>query len=236
MARVGIIHGGITMAIEAEVLHEFKPFLDVADQVAASSVSYKKFLLQSSSHLAVLECHYWPRHCFRAEQELCVRGNRVVWLEGLNPRVRTVKKVYSVETDILQAFWCQFSRACWSRWRRPREKEDWQWRWWREGEGKWRSADLCSCERAELFHSLCTHWSNLLRTLLLRKLKCHLFHVDCASLCTGSPHVANQWWPARWEAGLGRLGVWWSGNSLHSIAPGGRFLSSHMQKACCKYC
>ena len=43
-----------------------------------------------------------------AAQELCVRGNRVVWLEGLNPGVRAVKKVYSVETDILQAFWCRF--------------------------------------------------------------------------------------------------------------------------------
>lgn len=43
-----------------------------------------------------------------AAQELCVRGNRVVWLEGLSPGVRTVKKVYSVETDILQAFWCRF--------------------------------------------------------------------------------------------------------------------------------
>ena len=43
-----------------------------------------------------------------AAQELCVLGNRVVWLEGLNPGVRTVKKVCSVETDILQAFWCQF--------------------------------------------------------------------------------------------------------------------------------
>ena len=43
-----------------------------------------------------------------AGHELCVHGNRVVWLEGLNPRVRTVKKVYSVESEILQAFWCQF--------------------------------------------------------------------------------------------------------------------------------
>ena len=32
----------------------------------------------------------------------------MVWLEGLNPAVRTVKKVYSVETEILQAFWCRF--------------------------------------------------------------------------------------------------------------------------------
>ena len=43
-----------------------------------------------------------------AVSELCVQGNRVVWLEGLNPQVRTVKKVYSVETEVLQAFWCQF--------------------------------------------------------------------------------------------------------------------------------
>lgn len=32
----------------------------------------------------------------------------MVWLEGLNPGVRAVKKVYSVETDIIQAFWCRF--------------------------------------------------------------------------------------------------------------------------------
>ena len=40
--------------------------------------------------------------------ELCVSGSRVVWYEGLHPHNRTVRKVYSVESKILQAFWCQF--------------------------------------------------------------------------------------------------------------------------------
>ena len=40
--------------------------------------------------------------------ELCVSGSRVVWYEGLHPHNRTVRKVYSVESEILQAFWCQF--------------------------------------------------------------------------------------------------------------------------------
>ena len=55
--------------------------------------------------------HYWSVSADTATgagSELCVQGNRVVWLEGLNPQVRTVKKVYSVETDVLQAFWCLF--------------------------------------------------------------------------------------------------------------------------------
>lgn len=41
---------------------------------------------------------------------LCVSGSRVVWYEGLHPYNRTVRKVYSVESEILQAFWCQFSK------------------------------------------------------------------------------------------------------------------------------
>ena len=41
---------------------------------------------------------------------LCVSGSRVVWYEGLHPHNRTVRKVYSVESEILQAFWCQFSK------------------------------------------------------------------------------------------------------------------------------
>ena len=83
-----------------------------------------------------------------APQELCVLGNRVVWLEGLNPGVRTVKKVYSVETDIVQAFWCRF-RA-----KKPRsdrkdgagEREE-----WKEREGVKRSEDglLCICVREQ---------------------------------------------------------------------------------------
>ena len=40
--------------------------------------------------------------------ELCVSGSRVVWYEGLHPHNRTVRKVYSVESEILQAFWCVF--------------------------------------------------------------------------------------------------------------------------------
>ena len=41
--------------------------------------------------------------------DLYVSGSRVVWYEGLHPHNRTVRKVYSVESEILQAFWCQFS-------------------------------------------------------------------------------------------------------------------------------
>ena len=40
--------------------------------------------------------------------ELCVYGSRVVWYEGLHPHNQTVRKVYSVESEILQAFWCKF--------------------------------------------------------------------------------------------------------------------------------
>ena len=46
-----------------------------------------------------------------SSDELYVSGRRVVWFEGLNPRTRTVKKVYNVDTDVLQAFWCRFRGA-----------------------------------------------------------------------------------------------------------------------------
>jgi hypothetical protein len=80
----------------------------------------------------------------------------VVWLEGLNPGVHAVKKVYSVETDIIQAFWCRFRRAA----KKPRgdgkdddeegergEEE----RRREEGEGDKRSGEgvLCICVREQ---------------------------------------------------------------------------------------
>ena len=74
-----------------------------------------------------------------ASHELCVHGNRVVWLEGLNPGVRTIKKVYSVETDILQAFWCRFK----TRKARSTERED------REGDRRDEDGLLCLCVREQ---------------------------------------------------------------------------------------
>ena len=46
--------------------------------------------------------------------ELCVSGNRVVWYEGLHPHNQTVRKVYSVETEVLQTFWCTFRESVFS--------------------------------------------------------------------------------------------------------------------------
>jgi len=43
--------------------------------------------------------------------ELCVSGNQVVWYEGLHPHNQTVRKVYSVETEVLQTFWCTFRES-----------------------------------------------------------------------------------------------------------------------------
>jgi len=43
--------------------------------------------------------------------ELCVSGNRVVWYEGLHPHNKTVRKVYSVESEVLQTFWCTFGES-----------------------------------------------------------------------------------------------------------------------------
>ena len=43
--------------------------------------------------------------------ELCVSGNQVVWCEGLHPHNQTVRKVYSVKTEVLQTFWCTFSES-----------------------------------------------------------------------------------------------------------------------------
>ena len=43
-----------------------------------------------------------------SHDQLVTRGRQVTWLEGLDPETETIKKVYSVETPILQAFWCRF--------------------------------------------------------------------------------------------------------------------------------
>jgi len=43
--------------------------------------------------------------------ELCVSGNQVVLYEGLHPHNQTVRKVYSVESEVLQTFWCMFSES-----------------------------------------------------------------------------------------------------------------------------
>ena len=43
--------------------------------------------------------------------ELCVSGKQVVLYEGLHPHNKTVGKVYSVETEVLQAFWFTFSES-----------------------------------------------------------------------------------------------------------------------------
>jgi hypothetical protein len=80
----------------------------------------------------------------------------VVWLEGLNPGVRAVKKVYSVETDIIQAFWCRFRKVA----KKPRsdgkddeegEREEGKERRREEGEGDRRSGEgvLCICVREQ---------------------------------------------------------------------------------------
>ena len=88
----------------------------------------------------------------------------MVWLEGLNPAVRTVKKVYSVETEILQAFWCRFrsKNSDKDRGRRStphgdidggdsgREKTE---------RCQWRRFGVHLCEGAELSHSLPSDWS-----------------------------------------------------------------------------
>lgn len=44
-----------------------------------------------------------------SHDRLVIRGQHVTWYEGLDPATSTVRKVYGVETPILQAFWCRFS-------------------------------------------------------------------------------------------------------------------------------
>lgn len=36
---------------------------------------------------------------------------RVIWYEGLDPDVQTVRKVYGLETPALQVFWCRFEHS-----------------------------------------------------------------------------------------------------------------------------
>ena len=45
----------------------------------------------------------WGGECLQAA------GCEVRWLEGSDPTSRRLKRVLSVETPVLQAFWCQFS-------------------------------------------------------------------------------------------------------------------------------
>lgn len=44
-----------------------------------------------------------------SHDQLVISDKQVVWYEGLDPSIQTVRKVYSTDTAILQAFWCNFS-------------------------------------------------------------------------------------------------------------------------------
>lgn len=46
-----------------------------------------------------------------SRDELVVGDCRVIWYQGLDPSTQTVCKVYTVDTPILQAFWCNFSES-----------------------------------------------------------------------------------------------------------------------------
>lgn len=44
--------------------------------------------------------------------ELIVEGQKqVIWYHGLDPYCRVIHKVYSVDTPVVQAFWCHFSEG-----------------------------------------------------------------------------------------------------------------------------
>lgn len=150
------------MAVQVEILHEFKPFLEQDAAFSKDHVSLHVChaqILDKISYKCLKSDLIWiyaaqtswsvtTDPLTGAAHELCVQGNRVVWLEGLNPAVQTVKKVYSVETDIIQAFWCRF------RVRKPRsDGKDYEGD--REGrkerESDKRSGDglLCICVREQ---------------------------------------------------------------------------------------
>lgn len=46
-----------------------------------------------------------------SHDQLVVRDQQVIWYEGTDPSTQTVRKVYNVETTVLQAFWCNFSEG-----------------------------------------------------------------------------------------------------------------------------
>lgn len=73
-----------------------------------------------------------------SQDELFVSGNRVVWFNGLDPACKVVKISYTMESNILQAFWCQFELA--------REEED-------------NGGDQGTCSHMYIPHSshTCTH-------------------------------------------------------------------------------
>ena len=38
-------------------------------------------------------------------------GKKVLWLEGLHPATRSLRRGYSLDSEVLQAFWGQFEQA-----------------------------------------------------------------------------------------------------------------------------
>ena len=50
----------------------------------------------------------WSVSSLRGDERLQLSGCEVRWWEGSDPTSRRLKRVLSVETPVLQAFWCQF--------------------------------------------------------------------------------------------------------------------------------
>ena len=140
-----------------------------------------------------------------AARELCVRGNRVVWLEGLNPGVRSVRKVYGVETDILQALWCRFGA------KKPRGGE-------KDGEGEREEEERkegAKGSEEEGLLCICVREQNCL-TLFLQTGAVHYvplpflvsFVPDCA--CTPLEWFAMKCMAGSWNALIHCMQVWFT--------------------------
>ena len=149
-----------------------------------------------------------------AARELCVRGNRVVWLEGLNPGVRSVKKVYSVETDILQALWCRF-RA-----KKPRGGE-------KDGEGEREEGKEGAKGSEEGLLCICVREQNCL-TLFLQTGAVH--YVPLPFLVSSTLMRAHHWYNAK-------LGSWSAFNILYaSIKQSNHVTISSTKSVCITSC
>ena len=55
------------------------------------------------------KCHIGVNPISGSHDLLLISERQVIWYEGLDPSIQSVRKVYSAETNILKAFWCCFT-------------------------------------------------------------------------------------------------------------------------------
>ena len=94
--------------IKAECLHS----IEISGASPHEVLLYSKFF-----KIILIFFFYFEGPCFgcvgvnggsESLDQLHVSEKEVLWYEGLDPDTRTIKKAFTTETQVLQAFWCRF--------------------------------------------------------------------------------------------------------------------------------